>query len=108
MLLQIVLFYSLQFQYLFLHLHLKLKPYYEKGHEIVLDGEFYSHKTVLPNGETLLANKNFNFISSCCKVNLKVPNPNEKLIEYHVFDIIDESKILEDAGSVVVWPEADT
>lgn len=69
-----------------------LKPFYNKGQEIILDGEFYTHKTKLPSGEILESNKNFNFISACCKVNLKNPNENEDLINYYVFDIIDKDK----------------
>lgn len=69
-----------------------LKPFYNKGQEIILDGEFYTHKTKLPSGEILEANKNFNFISSCCKIKLNKPNDNEDLINYYVFDVIDNTK----------------
>lgn len=56
---------------------------------IVLDGEWYVHKPVV-NNTLLVGNDKHRFIGSCCKTSLKVPNACEDMIEYHVYDIIDD------------------
>ena len=73
-----------------------IKRFLKSRPETVLDGEMYVHGANISEGEAPPkgryippGNDCFNFISSCCKTNLKRPNENEGLIEYHVFDIVD-------------------
>ena len=58
---------------------------------VILDGEWYVHSPII-NGKLVTDTSRFSFITSACKTVRNTPHPNENLIEYHVFDIIDYSK----------------
>lgn len=54
-----------------------------------LDGEFYIHKIVDKKGNVALAPERFRTISGACRTKRNNPSPDEYLMEYHVFDLID-------------------
>lgn len=57
---------------------------------VVLDGEWYCHEPVV--NETLLMGPAKNqFVQACCKTVRKAGQENQDLIEYHVYDIIDDT-----------------
>lgn len=67
--------------------HIKL--FLENHRDVVIDGEWYIHNCVV-DGKKLESSLRFNFISSCCRSSMTNANKNEGIIQYHVFDIVDE------------------
>lgn len=59
------------------------------GTDTILDGELYVHTLILDD-KPVQGNDKFQFITSACKTTRTDPHPDEKLIEYHVFDIVSD------------------
>lgn len=66
-----------------------IKEFLKSRPETVLDGEMYVHGVYIDEKFIPPGNDCFRFISSCCKTSLKAPNKNEELIEYHIYDIVE-------------------
>lgn len=78
------------------HLEKMLKKIEKKHPGAVLDGEWYRHNLEIDDvkysGDVAFSK----FITSCCRSNLKKPNKNEDMVQFHVFDIITKPMFQKD------------
>lgn len=63
-----------------------------KGCEnIVLDGEMYIHSLIDKDRECKSVER-FQFLSRACKITRTLPHPDEHKVQFHIFDLWDETK----------------
>lgn len=75
----------------------------KKGCEdVVLDGEMYVHKMLNPvTTQELKSVERFQFLSRACKITRKEPHPEEKKVQFHIFDMWDTSKTFSERWNTV-------
>lgn len=74
----------------------------ELNMSVILDGELYSH-SLFVDGEYVYDNTRFNKISGACRPVRKKAAPYENQIQFHVFDIVDESMCQTDRFIRMQW-----
>ena len=63
------------------------------GNHIVLDGEVYAHNIIDDDGNSVDTTARFQAITSSCKVGRSEPHQYEEWMNFHVFDIVDSTKL---------------
>jgi DNA ligase 1 len=69
------------------HIKEEVLPILVKHPNIVIDGELYRHKPE-EEGKILKDHKGFNWITSHASFGRKTPGKEEKLVQYHIYDLI--------------------
>lgn len=85
----------------FKHIREEVKKFLIKHPHVVLDGEVYVHDLKDDDGISMSPTAKFSLIQSMCGMKRSVPHPRETELQYHVFDVVDVTKLQGDRTALL-------